>query len=65
MVDLGTYEFKNLDTGKITLEDSFTNANVEEVYKSEHVCTATKRIRVISYAKYKKAYVRKVFQTQC
>ena len=29
MVDLGTYIFKDLNTGKITPEESFTNAYVE------------------------------------
>ena len=44
MVDLGMYTFKDLNTGKITPEESFTNTYVEEVYESEHVCTATKKI---------------------
>ena len=52
MVDLGTYEFKNLNTEKITPKELFTNAYVEEVYESEHVCTATKQLRVILDAKY-------------
>ena len=42
MVDLGTSEFKDLNTGEITPEESFTNSYIEEVYESEHVCTATK-----------------------
>ena len=33
MVDLGTYIFKDLNTGKITPEYSFTNAYIEEVYE--------------------------------
>ena len=37
MVDLGTYVIKDLNTGKITPEESFTSACVEEVYDSEHV----------------------------
>ena len=41
MVDLGMYIFKYLNIGKITLEELFTNAYVEELYESEHVCTAT------------------------
>ena len=34
MVDLGTYEFKDLNTGEITPEQLFTNAYTEEVYES-------------------------------
>ena len=41
MVDLGTYIFKYLNTGKNTPEESFTNAYTEEVYGSEHVRIAT------------------------
>ena len=41
MVDLGTYEFKYLNTGETAPEEFFTNAHVEELYKSEHICTAT------------------------
>ena len=33
MVDLGTYIFKYLNTGKITPEESFANAYVVEVYE--------------------------------
>ena len=32
MVDLGTYEFNDLNAGKIKPEEFFTNAYVEEVY---------------------------------
>ena len=65
MVDLDTYIFKDLNTGKITPEESFTNAYVEEVYESEHVRTATKRLRVILEAKYEKSDLHKVMETQC
>ena len=41
MVDLGMYEFKDLNTGKITPEELFTNTYVGEVYDSEHVSTTT------------------------
>ena len=34
MVNLGEYIFKDLNTGKITPEQLFTNAYVEEVYES-------------------------------
>ena len=33
MIDLGKYIFKDLNTGKITPEESFPNANIEEVYE--------------------------------
>ena len=42
MVDLGTYIFRDLNTGKITPEEFFTNDYFEEVYESEHVRTATR-----------------------
>ena len=35
MVDMGTYEFKDLETKKITPEESFMNAYAEEIHKSE------------------------------
>ena len=56
----GTYVFKYLNTGEITLEECFTNAYVEEVYESEHVHSATKQLRVILDAKYKIAGLHKV-----
>ena len=65
MVDLGKYVFKYLNTGKITPEESFTNAHVEEVYESENVRTATKRLRVILDAKYEKEDLHKVMENQC
>ena len=34
MVDLGMYVFKELNTGKITPEESFTNAYIKELYDS-------------------------------
>ena len=54
MVDLGTYEFKDLETGKISPEESFTNYYAEEVYELEHVHTSPKQLRVILYAKHEK-----------
>ena len=65
MVDLGTYIFKDLNTDKITPKESFTNAYVEEVYESEHVCTATKQLCVILDDKYEKVCLHKVMETQC
>ena len=54
MVNVGTYIFKYLNTGKITPEESFTNAYVKELYESYHVRTTTKRLRIIVDAKYEK-----------
>ena len=51
MVDLDTYVFKVLNTGKITPEESFTKAYVEEVYESEHAHNATKQLLVVLYNK--------------
>ena len=51
MVDFGMYEFKDLNTSKITPEELLTNAYVEESCELEHVRTATKRFRVILYSK--------------
>ena len=53
---------KDLNTGKITPEESFNNTHAEEVYESEHVRTATKKIRVMLNAKYEKAYLHKVME---
>ena len=65
MVDLGTYIFKYLNTGKITPEESFTNAYVKGVYGSEHVHTATKLLRVILDVKYNKSDLHKFMKNQC
>ena len=43
IVDLGTYIFKDLNTGKITPKESFDNAYSEEVYESDHVNNDTKK----------------------
>ena len=47
MVDLGKYEFKYLNTRKITPEVQFTNNYSEEIHESEKVHTSTKQLRVI------------------
>ena len=65
MVGLGTYEFKILNMGKITPEESFTNAYAEEIHESEQVCTSAKQLREILDAKYKKASLNKVMKSQC
>ena len=51
MVDLGMYILINLNTGKLTPEELFTHVYVDELYESDHVCTSTKRLRVILDAK--------------
>ena len=65
MFDLGMYIFKYLNTGKITPEESFTNAYVEEVYDSEHVGTAIKRLHVILDSKCEKENLHKVTKNKC
>ena len=37
MVDFGMYEFKYLNTGKITPKELFMNAYMEDIYKPEQV----------------------------
>ena len=65
MDDLVTYEFKNLNTGKITPKELFTNTYIEELYDSEHFRITTKLLRVILDAKYEKTDLNKVMETQC
>ena len=60
-----TYKFKYLNTGKITPEESFMNVYAEEINKSEHVRTDTKRLPILLDAKYKKEYLNKVMNNQC
>ena len=64
MVDLGTYEFTDLNTGEIIPEEFFMNDLVEEVYKSEHVCASTKRLPAILDDKYEKADLHKIMNNQ-
>ena len=40
MIDLGTYAFKDLNTGKITHAEPVMSAYAEEVFESEHICTS-------------------------
>ena len=65
MVDMGTYEFKDLNTEKITLKEYFTNSYAEEIYESDQFRTSNKRLNVILDAKYEMAYINKVMKTQC
>ena len=53
MVDLGTYEFKDLNIWKSTPEESFMNTYTEEINESEQVRTYTKKLRVILDNEYK------------
>ena len=65
MFYMGTYEFLIVNTSKIGPEKSFTNAYVEEIHESEQFHTSTKRLFVILYAEYEKAYLHKVLKNQC
>ena len=65
MVDMVTYEFKDLNIGKITPEYSTMNACVEEIHELEKVCTSTKQLHVILDAKYYKADLNEVMKNQC
>ena len=53
MVDFGTCELENLDKGKITTEEYFTDSYAEEVFESENVHTSNKRSCTILDSKYK------------
>ena len=63
MFNLVTYVLKYLNTQKITPEEQFTFANIEEVYDLEHVFTTTKLLRLIVDAKYKQEYLHQVMET--
>ena len=65
MIDLGTYEFKDLNIGNITTKESFTNAYAEEIYELEQVFNSTKESNVILDDKYNKADLNKVMKNQC
>ena len=60
-----TYEFKDLNTGKITPEEYFMNDYEEEIHEPEQVHTSTKQPHGILYAKRKKADLNKVTENQC
>ena len=60
MADLGMQNFKYLNTGKMTPEESFMNAYTEENYELEQIHNANKRLSVILYAKYEKGNLHKV-----
>ena len=64
MVDLGTYEFKDLNTGKNTPEELFMNSHAEELHESEQVRTSTNQLHEILDAKYKNSDLNKVIKYQ-
>ena len=51
MVNIGSYEFEDFNTGNITPEELFMDAYAEKIY--DQVRTSTKQLRVILDAKYK------------
>ena len=57
MVDLGTYQFINLNAGKFTPKEFFMNDYAEEIDELYQVCTSTKRLCTILDAKYEKANI--------
>ena len=65
MVYLGVYIFKGLSKEKISLDEQFNYVYFKEVYELEHVSNDTKRLPVILDAKYEKANLPKVMETQC
>ena len=44
---MGTYEFKGLNSGKITYEELFINAYGEETHELYQFHNSTKQLRVI------------------
>ena len=65
MVDLDTYEFETLDTGKIVPVEYFMNVYIDEVFESETFHTSTKRLHINIDDKCKKAYLNKAIKNQC
>ena len=65
MVDLDTYDFKDLNTVKITTKYFFDNAYTEELFELEHVRTYNKQLYVILDANYDNIYFHKIMKTEC
>ena len=65
MVDLGAYLCKDLNTSKLKTYESFTETYIKDIYELEHVHTDTKLLCVLLDAKYEKADLHKVMETQC
>ena len=62
IVDMGTYEFKGLNSGKITSEEMFMDAYQEEIHELYQFRNSTKRLGVILDAKYEKTDLNKVIE---
>ena len=60
MIDLVTYEFKDLNTGKIIPEESFVNSYLDKVYESEQYHNYNKRLHTILNAKHENSDLNKV-----
>ena len=65
MVVIGTYSFKDLNAGKITPEEPFTDSYAEEIHELEQFRTSTKWLREILYTEYDKADLNEVMKNQC
>ena len=56
IVDLNAYALKYLNKDKVTPEEYFINACVEELFELEHICTSKKLFRKTLDAKDERAY---------
>ena len=63
MVDLGTYGFKILNTGEITLEELLTTSSAEK-YELELLHTFTIKLHLILDGKYKKENLNRAMKNQ-
>ena len=64
MIDMGTYWFKDLNTGKTTPNKSVIYSYVEELFELEHVLLSTKKLHTILGAKYKEVDLNKKIKNQ-
>ena len=66
MVELENYNFKPLNTkNKITPEEYFMDAYIDERFESESLSTATKIMHTILDNKYKNMYFKHFMKKQC
>ena len=65
IVDLSVYKFKDLNTGNITPEESFTNSYTEEIHELKQVRSSNKQFYVILDAKYENSDLNKVMKNKC
>ena len=65
MIDLRTYEFKNLNTGELTPEYFFPNFYAGKTNESDQVRTYNKLLRLIFYVKCERKFLKKVMKNQC